>query len=266
MNQPIKKYSRSDLGVYVWTSDRNMPCVQAWAYLFNKFWPYKTNVRVLGYAQPEFELPDNFEFISLGKQRGVEHWSNDMLNYYQSCDHEYFYSMWEDGLILNHIDAEILDLALKVAIHNKGDRFFKFNLSLDVQQRPHSVLEKFDGYDLILASQTSAYRHSTNHCIWKREKFLDKLIPGQTPWKFELDNTRAQNDSLDIYATRGKYAITMGHAYKKGTKISNWYEENSGYGPIPRGAGHSLTQEDIQYIEKNNWIPEIPALGSVVEP
>ena len=62
--------SRKDLGIYVWTSNRNIRCVQAWSYLFNKFWPYKASVRVLGYDLPEFDLPDNFEFISPSITKG----------------------------------------------------------------------------------------------------------------------------------------------------------------------------------------------------
>ena len=251
-----KVFSKSDLGIYVWTSDKNIACLPTWAYLFNKFWPYKTSVRVLGYKKPNFDLPENFEFISLGKQRGVKYWSNDMFDYYKDCEHKYFYGIWEDAIIIDHVDSEILDLAIKISFLNKNDNFFKFNLSLDVQQRPHVTLKKFNDYDLILSSQSTIYRHSTNHYIWSRDKFLQKLIPDQSPWDFELDNNRAMNDGLDIYATKHRYAIRMGHGYKQGKKIHNWYEENSGYGKIKSGEGVSLSIEDINYIENNNWMPE----------
>lgn len=255
MNNKIIK--RSDLGIYVWTSDKSMKCLPTWAYLFNKFWPYSTPVRVLGYTKPTFELPENFEFISLGKQRGVEFWSDDMIEYYSKCEHDYFYSMWEDGFIIDYVDPTILDMAIKIAFLNKDDKFFRFNLSLDVQQRHHSVLQKYENFELILANQTTLYRQSTQHSIWSKDKFLQKLKPNQSPWAFELDNANAMNDGLDIYATKGKYGIIMGHGYKRGKKIPNWYEENSGCHTIQKGRGASLGIEDINLIEKNNWMPEL---------
>lgn len=248
---------KNDLGIYVWTSDNSIQCLPAWAYLFNKFWPWQAKVRVLGYTEPNIELPDNFEFISLGKQRGPQYWSDDMLEYYSECEHEYFYSMWEDGFILDYVDDEILKLAMKIAFFNKDDKFFRFNLSLDTHRRPHTTLKTYDDYELILASQLSLYRQSTQHSIWSRDKFLSKLRKGQTPWDFELDNSSAMNDGLQVFATKGKYAIKMGHGYKRGKRIPFWFDENSGWSDIPPGTGASLSKEDIDLILENNWMPEV---------
>ncbi|HHZ95635.1 MAG TPA: hypothetical protein EYN67_08765 [Flavobacteriales bacterium] len=248
--------NRKDLGIYVWTSDKNMKCVPAWAYLFNKFWPYKAAVRVLGYSKPQFSLPDNFEFISLGTQRGPKFWSEDMLGFYESCDHEYFYAMWEDGFIIDYVDQEILDMAIKIAFTNKEDKFFRFNLSLDTHRRPHKTIKVYDRYDLILASQTSRYRQSTQHSIWSKDKFLKKMKVNQSPWDFELDDINARNDGLMIFATKRLYAIKMGHGYRQGKKIPFWYDEHSGYRDIAPGTGASLSEEDIHFIESNGWIPQ----------
>ena len=234
-----------------------MKCLPAWAYLFNKFWPWDAKVKVLGYSAPQFELPDNFTFISLGKQRGPKYWSNDMKDYYSSCEHEYFYSMWEDGFILDHVNKDILELAMKVAFTNRDDKFFRFNLSLDTHRRPHATLKSYEDFDLILASQISRYRQSTQHSIWNTEKFLSKLKPNQSPWDFELDDASAMNDGLMVFATKRNYAIKMGHGYKRGKRIPFWFDENSGWDKIPPGSGAKLSQEDIEYIQKNNWIPEI---------
>ena len=64
------KFHMKDFGVYVWTSNQLMHCLPAWCYLFNKFWGKEQEVRILGYDKPTFDLPDNFQYISLGKQRG----------------------------------------------------------------------------------------------------------------------------------------------------------------------------------------------------
>ena len=102
------------LPVYIWTSNKLNCCLPATAYLFNKFWPIETSVKVLGYDIPEFELPSNFEFISLGEQRGPDYWSDDMIDFFSTCTDDYFYFPTEDMFILEPVDAEILEYAINL--------------------------------------------------------------------------------------------------------------------------------------------------------
>jgi len=249
----MNKFELNKFGVYIWTSNQLMHCTPAWCYLFNKFWPWVQNVRILGYNLPEFELPDNFEYISLGEQRGPKYWSNDMKEYFTSCEHEVFYLTTEDGFIVDAVDKDIINLAIKLAALNPNDKFLRFNLTCDVQSRSHDVLKDFDKYSLIRSSQTAAYRQSLNHSIWRKDSFINKLIPNQTPWDFELDNQRGMHDGLDVYATKNKYAIHCGHGYKKGRKVAKWFECTH---PHITGC-NGLSEEDKQHIENNNWMPEI---------
>ena len=53
----LTKINKEDFGVYIWTSNQLMHCVPAWAYLFNKYWPWEQKVRVLGYNLPNYDLP-----------------------------------------------------------------------------------------------------------------------------------------------------------------------------------------------------------------
>ena len=250
----VSKVSKQNFGVYIWTSNQLMHCVPAWAYLFNKFWPWKQNVRVLGYNLPDYNLPDNFEYVSLGHQRGPQYWSDDMKEYFSSCEHECFYLTTEDGFIVGDVDEEILDIALKVSFMNPNNTFSRFNLTADVHRRPRTVLKQMDNFKLIKAEQYSQYRQSLSHSIWRKDSLLRKLIPGQSPWDFEMDNHRAMNDGLEVYATEDKYAVHCGHGYRRGKKIANWHQ-NAYY---PEFSDHQgLDKKDIDYIENNGWMPEI---------
>ena len=241
--------------IHIWTSDKNMVCLPATCYLFNSFWPNKEQVKILGYKKPNLELPDNFEFISLGTQRGPKKWSNDMIDFYSSADCEYFYSIWEDAFILKNVDNSIISLINQLI--EKDKNFFKFNLTADVSSRSHQVLRKFENFDLILADQLSRYRFSTQHCVWNKKIFLDKLELNQTPWDFELNDSKAMNDGLRIYSTKRKQAVYMGHLYKSGKKRNEWYNCVYGkYGNKTHDEG-SLDQEKIKLIEDNGWVPEI---------
>tara|TARA_B100000902_G_scaffold396007_1_gene455911 strand:- start:3408 stop:4157 length:750 start_codon:yes stop_codon:yes gene_type:complete len=242
-----------NFGVYIWTSNQLMHCIPAWCYLFNKFWPYEQKVKVLGYNLPNFEMPSNFEYVSLGTQRGPKYWSDDMLEYFKDCEHDCFYLTTEDGFIVEPVNKDILSLAIKTALVNPNDRFLRFNLTCDVQSRAHQILKQYEGYSLIKSAQFTYYRQSLNHSIWRKESLVNKLIPGQSPWDFELDNQRAMFDNLDVYATKDKFAISCGHGYKKGKKLAKWYECTHPHITGKQG----LSREDINYIEGKGWMPEI---------
>lgn len=239
----------------MWTSNKNMQCLPAACFLFNEFWPVEQNVKILGYERPTFKLPDNFEFISMGTQRGPKFWSNDMLDYYSSCSDNYIYPIWEDTFIVKPVDLKFLDIFEHVAKTDKD--FFKFNLTADVSSRPHNIIKPGDTADLIEAAQTSDYRLSTQHCIWDREIFLSKLKVNQTPWDFELNDSDSRNDGLNIYATKRNYAVYMGHLYKNGKKRAQW--SDCVYG-TNGNCTHNIAGLDpkyIKFIEENNWVPEI---------
>ena len=128
-------------------------------------------------------------------------------------------------------------------------------------RRPNNIVKKFSDYNLIKATQNSLYRQSLTHSIWRKDSFLNKLIPNQSPWDFELDNKRAMNDGLDVYATENRYALHVGHGYKKGKKVKNWYENaffDIDHTKYPMYEKHSgLSKNDIDFIEKSGWMPEI---------
>lgn len=238
-----------------------MHCVPAWAYLFNNFWPTKEEVTVIGYEKPKYDLPDNFTYVSLGVQRGPKYWSDDIYNFISKEDVETFYLTPEDAFIIKPVDRSLLDLAKSMALENPEGKFSKFQLVADAQRRPHTVEKKFEDFKLIKAHPRSMYRQSLGHSIWRKDVFINKLKPNQSPWDFELDNNQAMADGLDVYATLNKYALHVGHGYCKGKKISNWYEnayhniDRSHYVDYHKYA--ILDEKHINIINENNWVPEV---------
>ena len=88
-------------------------------FLFNEFWSPQKNVKIVGFDAPAFSLPDNFEFISLGKQRGPKLWSNDMIDFYSNLEDDFFYSIWEDAFILKSVDSGILNVVNQLTRKDK---------------------------------------------------------------------------------------------------------------------------------------------------
>ena len=242
--------SLEDLGVYVWTSNQVMVTIQAWAYLFNQLWPVKSKVTVLGYDLPNFELPDNFEYASLGVQRGPEYWSNDMKGYFSSCDDEYFYLTTEDGYLIT-LDEDILEYAAQVVVDNLDSNLLRFNLTADLKSRGHSVIQEESDFQVIEAYQTTKFRHSLTHSIWNRKHFLKILQEGMSPWMFENDElNNSKNTGYGVYGTNKRYALGVGHGYKRGKKLSDWYKN-------VYDSSVQIKQEWLDEINKNNWVPEV---------
>ena len=246
---------KNRFATHIWTSDINMACLPATCYLFNKYWPSIEQVKIIGYKKPSFELPQNFEFISLGEQRGPRKWSDDMKNFYSNEKCSYFYSIWEDAFILKEVDKKIINLVNQLI--EKDRKFFKFNMTADVSTRQHTVLRKFENFDLISADQDSRYRFSTQHCVWHKERFLDSIEPNQTPWDFELNDKKARFNGLNIYATKRKYAVYMGHLYKQGRKRNNWYDCVYGTNGNKTHDVEGLLKPEVEKLEKSGWVPEI---------
>lgn len=249
------KETLNSLPIYIMTADEHMQCLPAFCYLFNKFWSDEMIINIIGYSKPDFKLPKNVNYISMGKDRGAEYWSDDMIAYFSSINDELFYLNTEDSFILKKINENLLYDSIKLSrnLILNNPNFLRFNLTHCVSTRSHSFVEKSEsGGEIILASKNTYYRHSLQHSLWNRKNFLNILKPNMTPWDLELDES-AQTSIYDIYAFRGTCPLNIGHVYSKGKKIPNWYHDIwshlSGFG--------DLNQEDIKYIENNGWVPEI---------
>ena len=103
-----------DCPIYIATSNAWLPMLRPFCHLFNKFWSKDQKVTFLGYDKPSFDLPDNFDFISMGEQRGLSYWSDDIKPILESCPSEYFIYTAEDQLLTRPVDFNSLQKLLEV--------------------------------------------------------------------------------------------------------------------------------------------------------
>ena len=242
--------SLKELPVYIMTANHTMRALQSFSYLFNKFWPAESQINILGYDLPDFDLPENCNYISLGNQRGKNYWSDDMIDFFTKCDDDLFYLTFEDAFMICPVDKELLKYAYEFCQFNT-ENLLRFNLTADLQSRGHNVVETYENFELIQASQGAMFRLSLNHSIWNREQFLYKLEPNQTPNFFESPNKmNSKHDGLGVYGLKGKYPLYCSEAYRRGKKVPNPYLD-----VIEKEK--KLNNKDISIIEKNNWVPVI---------
>lgn len=196
--------------VYVTTSDWYNPLIPAFAYLFNRHWSPVQRVTVLGYTPPPEagRLPANFSFVSLGDpceeasawSRNPQ-WTDSLLPFFEA--------LREDRFILFQIDYFLdrpvrHDLVALLARRFDRDGAAKADLTLERMYFPHEPWAEEDGVKLIASRQDAPYRSSLQAAIWRRDYFLELLVPGRTPWQFEkLGMIERQGDGRLILGLAG---------------------------------------------------------------
>ena len=129
-----------DLNIYITTSNKYLHVLKPFSYLFNKFWSDTQKVTILGYEKPQFKLPKNFEFVTLGEQKGIEYWSEDLQSFFSSIDDKYFIYSMEDHFILDYVNFNILDNLKKHLNENVG----RVGLSTQLANKKHLIFDNFD--------------------------------------------------------------------------------------------------------------------------
>lgn len=214
--------------VLVMTCDRYAHALQPFAYLFNRYWSDSTPVIVGGFTPPSFGLPSNFSFHSIGPQENypVQRWSDGMIDILtQRPDLDFFVLMLEDYWLTRAVNTQAVRI-LWDYMHQ-----FRYVLKMDLAcDRLYAAgMSDYDavGYlDLIKSDYNSAYHSSLYVGIWSRERMLEHLIPGETPWDFEINGTprlAARRDEVLVLGTR-QSPVKMALGYRGGNAEAVHYE------------------------------------------
>lgn len=186
--------------IYVMTSDGYLNILKSYAYLLNRYWKPAPQVVVAGYSAPQFDLPSNFSFVSLGNQRDypVNKWSDGLIKLLNQIDDSHFILMLEDYLITRHVDVQAVQIlydyarqfTYTVRVDLTGDRLYAFGVDLN-----YGTVNRLD---LIKSMPGSPYHLSTMTAIWNRELLLKVLVPGETPWDLEIRGTTRLSHEQDM--------------------------------------------------------------------
>jgi len=192
------------MNVYISTSNKYLKCLKPFYFLFNRFWSDKQKVVVLGYRSPEFDLPSNFEFISMGSQQGPKFWSTDLARYFRSIDDQYFIYGLEDHFITRPVDLQMLEV-MKDQIR-KDSLIGRCGLTPGISERPHIIRETIGDIKIAQLKKNANYQVCTQYSIWNRGYFLKYVPDGLSPWDFEIKGSwKARRDNWKaVYGYKGK--------------------------------------------------------------
>lgn len=193
--------------IIVTTSNNYLHLLKIFIYLFNKYWDKNVNVEIVGYNKPDFELPKNFNFVSLGIQdNDKKSFTRDLRKYFANQD-KWFIWLMEDTFI-KEVNLNFLD-TLKVLTTLYGSKEVgRINLTNECIKQEHEnwglIHSGYNNIKVYTNTQTSKYRLSTQPSIWNRDFLLKYMENDLDPWEFETQYSN--NDGYKILGFDSDFA------------------------------------------------------------
>jgi hypothetical protein len=186
--------------IYIPICDQNLWILKVYFHLFRKFWGDDQKVVVLGFSEPDFDIPDNFTFVSLDNEQvgGASKWTRYLYDYFSSIEDEHIIFTLEDFFPSEKPNIQMLTQLYNLTKKNNVGRcdiswdsyiniFDKNNVA--TKTKSYKVLVKNDNYVLLEVPKNAPYRISTQPSIWNREYLLKLLDNDWSPWDFEVLGT-----------------------------------------------------------------------------
>lgn len=172
------------------TSDNYLPALRPFAYLLKKYWPDGPDVVVGGYTPPDFDLPDNWEFVSIGDfaDYPVDKWSDGLIRFFNLIPDEVVMLALEDMWPVRPVKGHIIDMAYDYMTQFRY--VARFDLTADRQYASGvQFYGKMGDVNLLLSDPDSPYHLSMMPAFWRKEHLLKALLPSETPWDVEIFGT-----------------------------------------------------------------------------
>lgn len=191
------------------TSDVGNQWLPAMAFMWNRHvssvWP----VRVFGFTPPEFELPKNFSFTSLGDFADfpAQRWGAGLRLAVEQMP-ERFIFLLEDFWPVRPVN--IFALAILDEFMQSNPSALRVDLTADRlnargidNQSAARDVGAWGHLDIIETLPPSAYQMSTMPAIWNRDVLLEFIEPNETAWDFEIQgSSRVNRAGTRVFGTR----------------------------------------------------------------
>ena len=188
--------------VFCFTSDIQMWCLRPYAWLHKKYW--NAPVTVAGFTPPDFDLPNGFEFHSIGKFEDYPYykWSDAVLKFLAGRGEEIFVYMMEDFWLTRAVDWKAINILQDYMI--KNPEVTRVDLSTDrLYGSGMRDYDSVDRIDLITNDLPVQYHLSLQAGLWRRSAMIKYLQAGESPHDAEIAGTqRMIDDRALVLGTR----------------------------------------------------------------
>lgn len=266
--------------IYIPICDSNLWVLKIYAYLFNKFWPSNQKVVIMGFKNPDFELPENFQFISMASSQegGASMWTRYIHDYLMTIEDEYLIFSLEDFFAIAEPDIEILSNLFNHMLKDKtiGRCDITWDSFVNIFDRhnpcrknnSYKVIEKNKDYTILKLPPQAPYRISTQPAIWRKDFLLSFLNNNWTPWQFEVNGTQLSAHFPDkIIAGADPSFVNYATKWVHKGAVSRYHEGKLNVlgldvKTIKEIVNVGLCQEDkLQWGQWNGPVPSFQELG-----
>lgn len=246
VSNQIPKEKNNMIPVLCMVSDKHLWALRPFIVQFQKYWgSYNQQpVIVAGYTAPDYALPPNFRFISLGKFEDypANKYSDSLIKALQALNSSHVILMLEDFWLTRPVHYELVTQLSTLCKAPLFSDVIRLDLTSDrMYARPMQEIGSFGYVDLFVTPAPSQYRVSFQASIYNTALLLQLLIPGESPWDIEMQGTsRLDSMNVRVLGTRQpplRYFI----ACQRGQL--NWQEEKTWQAPASL-----LTPEDKNII------------------
>ncbi|MGB8980304.1 MAG: hypothetical protein WCC12_00355 [Anaerolineales bacterium] len=196
----------------VFTSDNHSWLLKGFFHQWQKYGGGR-EVEVAGFTPPTC-LPQGVKFHSIGRFEDypVEKWSDGIIKFLQSIDDEYILFLLEDYWMMRRVHWEEIDIALETMIMHPN--IVRFDVASDrMFSKGAMYVGTHQGFEssIDLCSCKGAYSISFQASIYRREKLLEVMFPGETPWQAEINGSGRLNTNFLGYKVFGSYNWPMNY-------------------------------------------------------
>lgn len=207
------------LPIYVTTCDSYRHLLPEFCERFNTYWDSSRHVKIFGFLPPEEQLPDNFEFVSLGEDDGG--WTGQMIKILERETAPYFIRLSEEFFISENVNMDLLANLEFMATMETADR-----IGL---QTVHEGYDECSGRvgdtEVFGLSKNADYLCSLEASILSRETLLQTLDAGMHIWEAEVDLSKKFRElGASVFVTESRI-ITYKDAMRRGMSRAEGYED-----------------------------------------
>lgn len=206
----------SNYRVIVSTCDKYIHYMKPFIHQFQQYWGKDQNVLVAGFSPPDFVMPRNFHFHSIGRMEDypINKWSDSIIALMNQIQDEVFVFMLEDYWITDKVDVEGVQLLVDYAKQNSD--IVRIDLTPD---RLHTMRDhpEFSGkydykggklghLDIVKSASGAPYSLSVITSVFRKDNLLKVLKPDHDPWEVEMKgsyNVYLQGEAMRVIGTEG---------------------------------------------------------------
>lgn len=203
--------------VIVMTSDLCSYSLPGFFHQWEKYYRGEHTGVLVGFSKPDVKLPDNFRFVSQGKQEDFprSRWSFRLKNVLEEIADDVFMLLLDDYWLIRQVDIRAIEM-----IHDYMEQFrnvLKFDLAFErlYSNTPpgghnkfyfgHNTYDRLGHLDLIKSDPGSDYHMSLWGGMYRNELLKSILVPGESAQEIEINGTHRLSelgDEMLVLGTR----------------------------------------------------------------